>query len=106
LSVLIPVAIAGLLLLGYVLWWRAQELFRIEIRGGKPAVVRGHVPVGLLNDFGAAVRGVQRGETQASSDNPGTCRALHAGGESCESAAECVSGDCTDGACSARPCAG
>jgi Protein of unknown function (DUF3634) len=63
--VLIPVVIAGLLLLGYWLWLRSQELFRIQIRSGKQTVTRGYVPVGLLNDFGAAVRGVQNGEIRA-----------------------------------------
>jgi hypothetical protein len=63
--VLIPVVIGGLLLLGYWLWLRSQELFRIEIRGGKQTVTRGYVPTGLLNDFGAALRGVQNGKIHA-----------------------------------------
>ena len=62
---LIPVVIGGLLILGYLLWVRAQLLFRIEIRGGRQTVTRGHVPMGLLNDFGAAVRGVKQGEVRA-----------------------------------------
>ena len=62
---LIPVVIGTLLLLGYWLWRRAQLLFRIEIRDGKQTVTRGYVPMGLLNDFGAAVRGVKRGEVEA-----------------------------------------
>ena len=62
---LIPVVIGGLLLLGYGLWVRAQLLFRIEVRDGKQTVTRGHVPMGLLNDFGAAVRGVKNGEVRA-----------------------------------------
>jgi len=49
----------------YLLFVRSQELFRISIRGGKQTVTRGYVPVGLLNDFGAAVRGVTRGEVRA-----------------------------------------
>jgi Protein of unknown function (DUF3634) len=63
--VLVPVVIGLLLLLGYVLWVRAQEVFRISIRHGKQTVTRGYVPTGLLNDFGAAVRGVQSGEIRA-----------------------------------------
>jgi hypothetical protein len=63
--VLIPIVIGGLLLLGYWLWVRAQLLFRIEIRGGKPTVTRGYVPMGLLNDFAAAVRSVKQGEIRA-----------------------------------------
>jgi hypothetical protein len=63
--VLIPVVIGGLLLLGYWFWVRAQLLFRIEIRDGKQTVTRGYVPTGLLNDFGAAVRGVKNGEVRA-----------------------------------------
>lgn len=60
-----PIALAVLLLVGYWLWLRAQLLFRIEIRAGKQTVTRGYVPTGLLNDFGAAVRGVQQGEVRA-----------------------------------------
>jgi len=63
--VVIPVVLGALLLLGYWLWLRAQELFRIEIRGGKQTVKRGYVPAALLNDFGAAVRGVEHGEIRA-----------------------------------------
>jgi hypothetical protein len=62
---LIPVVIGGLLLLGYGLWVRAQLLFRIQIRDGKQTVTRGHVPMGLLDDFGAAVRSVKEGEVRA-----------------------------------------
>lgn len=62
---LIPVVIGGLLLLGYWFWLRSQELFRIQIRDGRPTVTRGYVPVGLLNDFGAAVRGVENGQISA-----------------------------------------
>ena len=61
----IPFVIGALLLLGYWLWLRGQELFRIQIRDGKQTVTRGYVPVGLLNDFGAAVRGVKNGEVRA-----------------------------------------
>ena len=62
-----PLLIAlGLVLgIGYLLFTRSQQLFRIEIRGGKQTVTRGYVPVGLLNDFGAAVRGVKHGEVRA-----------------------------------------
>lgn len=62
---LIPVVIGALLLLGYWLWLRGQELFRIDIHGGKQTVTRGYAPVGLLNDFGSAVRGVQSGQIRA-----------------------------------------
>lgn len=50
-----------LVLAGAFLYFRSQELFRIEVRDGKQTVTRGHVPTGLLSDFGAAVRGVRRG---------------------------------------------
>jgi hypothetical protein len=63
--VLIPVVIGGLLLLGYWFWLRAQLLFRIEIRDGKQTVPRGYVPMGLLDDFEAAVRSVTNGEVRA-----------------------------------------
>ncbi len=68
---LIPILIAGSLLLGYWLWLRSQELFRIQIRGGKPTVTRGYVPVALLDDFGTAVRGVKNGEIRAHKEQGG-----------------------------------
>lgn len=66
------------LVVGYLLFNRSQELFRIEIRGGKQTVTRGYVPVGLLNDFGAAVRGIKRGEVRAHKA-PGGARLSFAG---------------------------
>jgi hypothetical protein len=50
---------------GYLLFQRSQQLFRISIRSGKQTVTHGYVPAGLLNDFGAAVRSVTRGEVRA-----------------------------------------
>ena len=61
----IPIVLGLLLLVGYLLWMRKQELFRISIRDGKQTVTRGYVPTGLLSDFGAAVRGVGQGEVRA-----------------------------------------
>jgi hypothetical protein len=51
-----------------VFWWllaRSRELFRISIRDGKQTVARGYAPVGLLNDFGSAVRRVKHGTIKA-----------------------------------------
>jgi hypothetical protein len=51
-----------------VFWWllaRSRELFRISIRNSRQTVVRGYAPVGLLNDFGSALRGVKRGTIKA-----------------------------------------
>ena len=62
---LVPIVIGLGLVVGYLLWMRAQEVFRISIRDGKQTVTRGYVPVGLLSDFGAAVRGVRTGEIRA-----------------------------------------
>jgi len=50
-----------LVLGGAFLYFRSQELFRIDVHDGKLTVTRGHVPTGLLSDFGGAVRGVRRG---------------------------------------------
>ncbi len=61
----IPIVLGLLLLVGYLLWVRKQELFRISIRDGKQTVTRGYVPTALLSDFGAAVRGVGQGEVRA-----------------------------------------
>ena len=61
-----PIIVLGVVLGGlYLLFVRSQELFRISIRDGKQTVTRGYVPLGLLNDFGSAVRGVTRGEVRA-----------------------------------------
>jgi hypothetical protein len=60
------VVVVLLVLVGAFLFFRAQELFRIDVRDGKQTVTRGHVPAGLLSDFGAAVRGVRRGRIVAS----------------------------------------
>lgn len=61
----LPIVLGVLLGVGYLLFLRSQELFRISIHDGKQTVTRGYVPVGLLNDFGAALRGVTRGEVRA-----------------------------------------
>jgi hypothetical protein len=62
---LIPILV--LLGLGVMVWLigRSRELFRISIVAGKPTVTRGYVPAGLLNDFGAVLRRVQRGTIKA-----------------------------------------
>jgi hypothetical protein len=60
------IIVLGLVLgVGYLLFTRSQRLFRISIRDGKQTLTRGYAPTGLLNDFGAAVRGVKHGEVQA-----------------------------------------
>jgi Protein of unknown function (DUF3634) len=60
------IVVFGLVLgVGYLLFLRSQELFRISIRDGKQTLTRGYAPTALLNDFGAAVRGVSRGEVRA-----------------------------------------
>lgn len=50
-------------------WWltRANELFYVSVRDGEVLVVRGRVPVGLLQDFGEAVASpvVRRGAIKA-----------------------------------------
>ena len=50
-------------------WWlgRASELFYVSVRDGKLLVVRGRVPVGLLQDFREAVKEpvVRRGAIRA-----------------------------------------
>lgn len=53
--------------LGLFLWLlaRSRELFRVSIRDGKPRLTRGYAPVGLLNDFGSAVRHVERATLRA-----------------------------------------
>lgn len=51
-----------------VFWWllaRSREIFRISIRNGRPTVARGYAPVGLLNDFASALRGVKHGTIKA-----------------------------------------
>lgn len=61
---LIPILVV-VLLIGLLAFAGQRELFRIEVRAGKQTVVRGQVPSGLLHDFGAALRHVQRGEVRA-----------------------------------------
>ncbi len=61
----LPVVVLGLAVVGYLVYLRTQELFRIAVRDGKPTVVRGHVPGGLLGDFASAVRGVKNGSISA-----------------------------------------
>jgi hypothetical protein len=50
-------------------WWltRANELFYVSVRDGKVLVVRGRVPVSLLQDFAEAVKEpvVRRGGIKA-----------------------------------------
>lgn len=51
-----------------VFWWllaRSRELFRITVRSGKQTVARGYAPVGLLEDFGSALKRVQHGTIKA-----------------------------------------
>lgn len=59
----------ALFLCGFFLFWfllaRSRRLFKIAIVGGKQTVVLGYAPVGLLNDFGSAVRAVKRGSITA-----------------------------------------
>ena len=62
---LVPVLIIACILLALLWFSRSNELFRIEIEQGKQSVVRGYVPAGLLNDFGAAIRHVGRGTIRA-----------------------------------------
>ena|SRR3954462_13772807 len=61
--VIFAVAIAA------AVWWagRATELFYVSVRDGKVLVVRGRVPVSLLQDFRAAVSDpvVRRGAIKA-----------------------------------------
>jgi len=61
--VIFAVAIAA------AVWWagRATELFFISVRDGKVLVVRGRVPVSLLQDFAEAVKEplVRRGSIKA-----------------------------------------
>jgi hypothetical protein len=63
------VLLPGLFLGGFFLFWfllaRSRRLFKIAIESGKQTVVLGYAPVGLLNDFGSAVRGVKRGSITA-----------------------------------------
>lgn len=61
--VIFAVAIAA------AVWWagRATELFYVSVRDGKVLVVRGRVPVSLLQDFAEAVKEpvVRRGAIKA-----------------------------------------
>jgi len=61
--VIFAVAIAA------AVWWagRATELFYVSVRDGKVLVVRGRVPVSLLQDFSEAVKEpvVRRGAIKA-----------------------------------------
>jgi len=50
---------------GYLWYARSQELFCIAVRRGKPSVLRGYVPPGLLGSFADAVRDVQDGTIRA-----------------------------------------
>lgn len=59
--VIFAVAIAA------AVWWagRATELFYVSVRDGKMLVVRGRVPVSLLQDFAEAVKDIRRGSIKA-----------------------------------------
>jgi len=48
-------------------WWftRVGELFYISVRDGKCLVVRGRVPISMLQEFREAVKGVRRGAIRA-----------------------------------------
>lgn len=56
-------------------WWltRANELFYVSVRDGKVLVVRGRVPVGLLQTFAEVVKEpvVRRGAIKAWKDESG-----------------------------------
>lgn len=60
----IPIVVV-VLIIGYLWYSGSQQLFCISVRGGKLSVVRGYVPPGLLVDFGAALKNVERGEVRA-----------------------------------------
>ena len=51
-----------LVVLGGLAFWhrRTNELFYLSVRGGRVLVVRGRIPVGLLQDFKDIMRGVER----------------------------------------------
>jgi len=48
-------------------WWftRVGELFYVSVRDGKCLVVRGRVPVSMLQEFAEAVKDVRRGAIRA-----------------------------------------
>jgi len=56
-------------------WWltRANELFYVSVRDGKVLVVRGRVPIGLLQTFAEVVKEpvVRRGAIKAWKDESG-----------------------------------
>ena len=62
--VVVVAAIVAVLLL---VWWMGQvnELFYISVRDGKVLVVRGRVPVTMLQEFRTAVAEVRRGSIRA-----------------------------------------
>ncbi len=65
---MLPLILLGLLLAGFlVMLSRAGELFYISVRDGKLLVVRGRVPVSMLQEFRDAVNQptVRRGSIRA-----------------------------------------
>jgi hypothetical protein len=65
----LPVLVVVVALAIGAVWWlsRASELFFVSVRDGKVLVVRGRVPVSLLQSFAEAVREptVRRGSIRA-----------------------------------------
>jgi hypothetical protein len=62
------VHVAVLLLIVFFLYLSLRHgrvLFRIDVRGGRAEVTRGHVPQALLNAFGDVLRNVYSGEISA-----------------------------------------
>jgi hypothetical protein len=66
-SVMVVVLVLAVIVVG--VWWlsRLSELFYISIRDGKALVVRGRVPVSMLQEFKEAIAGpkVKRGSIRA-----------------------------------------
>lgn len=65
---MLPVLVLGILLVGFfILVSRAGELFYVSVRDGKLLVVRGRVPVSMLQEFRDAVNQptVRRGSIRA-----------------------------------------
>ena len=54
-------------------WWftRVGELFYISVRDSKCLVVRGRVPISMLQEFREAVKGVRRGSIHAQKTETG-----------------------------------
>jgi Protein of unknown function (DUF3634) len=60
--ILVAVAIV---VVGYLWYSRSQELFRIAVRNGKPSLIRGYAPSGLLGRFSDALSNVRQGVISA-----------------------------------------